>query len=76
MAGISQSVSKEELEKEFLRYGKIQEFRFLRDRNTAFVDYVGLEEATQALKNMNGKRIGGSQIRVDFLRSQSSRRVS
>ncbi|KAL6582273.1 hypothetical protein OROMI_006287 [Orobanche minor] len=76
VAGISQSVSKEELEKEFLRYGKIQEFRFLRDRNTAFVDYVGLEEATQALKNMNGKRIGDSQIRVDFLRSQSSRRGS
>lgn len=76
VAGISQSVSKEELENEFLRFGKIQEFRFLRDRNTAYVDYVGLEDATQALKSMNGKRIGGAQIRVDYLRSQSSKRVS
>ncbi|XP_057781531.1 flowering time control protein FPA [Salvia miltiorrhiza] len=74
VAGISQSVSKEELENEFLNFGKIQEFRFLRDRNTAYVDYVALEDATQALKTMNGKRIGGAHIRVDYLRSQSSRR--
>lgn len=74
VAGISQSVSKEELENEFLKFGKIQEFRFLRDRNTAYVDYVALEDATQALKTMNGKRIGGAHIRVDYLRSQSSKR--
>ncbi|KAL3635043.1 hypothetical protein CASFOL_022097 [Castilleja foliolosa] len=74
VAGISPSVSKEELEKEFLRYGEIQEFKFFKDRNTAYVDYVGLENATEALKNMNGKRIGGSEIRVDFLRSKPSKR--
>ncbi|KAK4406255.1 Flowering time control protein FPA [Sesamum angolense] len=74
VAGLSPSVSKEELEEKFARFGKIEEFRFLRDRNTAYVDYVKLEDATQALKSMNGKRIGGAQIRVDFLRSQSSRR--
>lgn len=76
VAGISQSVSKEELENEFLNFGKIQEFRFLRDRSTAYVDYVALEDATQALKTMNGKQIGGAHIRVDYLRSQSSKRVS
>ncbi|GER27884.1 RNA binding [Striga asiatica] len=74
VSGISQSISREELEKEFLRYGKIQEFKFLRERNSACVDYIGLEDAIQALKNMNGKRIGGSQLRVDFLRSQPPRR--
>ncbi|KAG6395502.1 hypothetical protein SASPL_146147 [Salvia splendens] len=74
VAGISQSVSKEELENEFLNFGKIQEFRFLRDRSTAYVDYVALEDATQALKTMNGKQIGGAHIRVDYLRSQSSKR--
>ncbi|XP_022878924.1 flowering time control protein FPA-like isoform X1 [Olea europaea var. sylvestris] len=74
VAGISQSVSKEELEKEFSRFGKIQEFRFLRDRSTAYVNYIRLEDASQALKSMNGKQIGGDHIRVDFLRSHSSRR--
>ncbi|KAI3459784.1 hypothetical protein Pfo_016447 [Paulownia fortunei] len=74
VARISQSVTKEELEKEFLKFGTIQEVRFLRDRNTACIDYIRLEDAIRALKSMNGKRIGGDQIRVDFLRSQSSRR--
>lgn len=76
VAGISQSVSKEELEEQFMKFGKIQEFKFLRDRCTAYVDYLRLEDASQALKNMNGKRIGGDQIRVDYLRSQPSRKVS
>ncbi|KAL8479520.1 hypothetical protein ACS0TY_026425 [Phlomoides rotata] len=74
VAGINQSVSKEELENEFLKFGAIQEFKFIRDKNTAYVDYVALEDATQALKGLNGKRIGGVQIRVDYLRSQSSKR--
>ncbi|GAA0163573.1 RNA metabolism protein [Lithospermum erythrorhizon] len=74
VAGISPSVSKEELEAEFQKFGEIQEFKFLRDRNTAYVDYFKLEDASQALKSMNGKRIGGGLIRVDFLRSQPTRR--
>ena len=76
MGGISSAVSKEELEEEFLKFGKVEDFKFLRDRNTAFVEYLRLEDASQAMRNMNGKRIGGEQIRVDFLRSQPSRRVS
>ena len=75
MSGISPSVTKEVLEKEFLKFGKIEEFKFLRERNTAYIDYFRLEDASQALKSMNGKRIGGDQIRVDFLRSHTSRRV-
>lgn len=76
MGGISPAVSKEELEEEFLKFGKVEDFKFLRDRNTAFVEYLRLEDASQAMRNMNGKRIGGEQIRVDFLRSQPTRRVS
>ncbi|KAJ7980678.1 Flowering time control protein FPA [Quillaja saponaria] len=74
VGGISPAISKEELEEEFLKFGKIEDFRFLRNRNTAFVEYFRLEDATQAMRAMNGKRIGGDQIRVDFLRSQPSRR--
>lgn len=76
MAGIGQSVSKEELEEHFKKFGKILEFKFIRDRNTAYIDYARLEDATEALKNMNGKQISGDQIRVDYLRSHPARRVS
>ncbi|XP_022959853.1 flowering time control protein FPA-like isoform X1 [Cucurbita moschata] len=74
VGGISPAVSREQLEEEFSKFGKIDEFKFLRDRNTAFIEYVRLEDASQALRIMNGKRIGGDQIRVDFLRSQPMRR--
>ncbi|EEF32887.1 RNA recognition motif-containing protein, putative [Ricinus communis] len=76
VGGISPAVSKEQLEEEFLKFGKIEEFKFLRDRNTAFIEYVKLEDALEAMRSMNGKRLGGDQIRVDFLRSQSVRRFT
>ncbi|KAM3375792.1 flowering time control protein FPA isoform X1 [Capsicum galapagoense] len=74
VAGISKSVSKEELEDQFKGFGKIQEYKFIRDRNTAYIDFARLEDASEALKNMNGKKFGGEQIRVDYLRSQPTRR--
>ncbi|KAF8402361.1 hypothetical protein HHK36_013315 [Tetracentron sinense] len=74
VGGIGSSVTKEQLEDEFLKFGKIEDFKFLRDQNSALVDYFRLEDAAAALKNLNGKRICGEQIRVDFLRSQPSRR--
>ncbi|XP_050386970.1 flowering time control protein FPA [Argentina anserina] len=72
VGGISPSVSKEELEEEFLKFGKLEDFKFLRDRNTACLEYCRLEDASEAMRNMNGKRLGGDQmqIHVDFLRSQ------
>lgn len=74
VAGISKSVTKEELEDQFKGFGKIQEYKFIRDRNTAYIDFAKLEDAAEALKNMNGKKFGGEQIRVDYLRSQPTRR--
>ncbi|KAL5130066.1 Flowering time control protein FPA [Glycine soja] len=74
VGGISQAVTKEDLEAEFQKFGKIEDFKFFRDRNTACVEFFNLEDATQAMKIMNGKRIGGEHIRVDFLRSQSTKR--
>ncbi|CAN0857986.1 Flowering time control protein FPA [Linum grandiflorum] len=74
VGGISPSLSKQQLEEEFQRFGKVQEFKFVRDRNTVYVEYLRFEDAVEAMKSMNGKRIGGEQIRVDFLRSPPSRR--
>ncbi|XP_010527796.1 PREDICTED: flowering time control protein FPA-like [Tarenaya hassleriana] len=74
VGGISSAVSKDDLEMEFRKFGKIEDFRFLRERRMAFVDYHEIEDAMQAAKSMNGKRIGGSFLRVDFLRSQAPRR--
>ncbi|GAB4825448.1 hypothetical protein Ancab_008321 [Ancistrocladus abbreviatus] len=74
VGGISSSLTKERLEEEFAKFGKIEDFKFLRDRNTAFVDYVRVEDASAAVKSLNGKQIGADYIRVDFLRSHPLRR--
>lgn len=68
-------MAKEELEVEFRKFGDVVEFRFFRDRNTACVEFPDLEDATRGMKVMNGKRLGGGQIRVDFPRSQSTKKV-
>ncbi|KAG7574751.1 RNA recognition motif domain [Arabidopsis suecica] len=73
VGGIGPSVSKDDLEEEFSKFGKIEDFRFLRERKTAFIDYYEMDDALQA-KSMNGKRMGGSFLRVDFLRSQAPRK--
>ncbi|WZZ82252.1 hypothetical protein YC2023_102824 [Brassica napus] len=73
VGGISSSVPKDVLEAEFRKFGEIESFRFLKDRKTAFIDYFDVDDAVQA-KTMNGKRLGGSFLRVDFLRSQGPRK--
>ena len=76
VGGFSSSITKEKLEEELSKFGKIEEFKFIRDRNTALVDFVRVEDASAAVKNLNGFEIGGDRIRVDFLRSHPARRVS
>ncbi|KAJ0973028.1 hypothetical protein J5N97_020987 [Dioscorea zingiberensis] len=75
VGGISSSVTKEQLEDEFSKFGKIEECTLLRDRNSAFIDYYKMDDAIAAQKNMNGKDLAGDQIRVDFQRSQPLRMV-
>uniref|UniRef100_A0A1D1ZF61 Flowering time control protein FPA n=1 Tax=Anthurium amnicola TaxID=1678845 RepID=A0A1D1ZF61_9ARAE len=74
IGGFGSSVTKEQLEVEFSKFGKIEEYKFFRDRNFALVNYHKIDDAIAALKSMNGRRLGSEQIRVDYLRSQTSRR--
>ncbi|KAH9301985.1 hypothetical protein KI387_013568 [Taxus chinensis] len=76
VGGISQTVTKEQLEAEFLKFGRIEDFKLLRDRNSALVDYTNLEDAVSAIKFLNGRQLGGDPLRVDYLRSQPVKRES
>ncbi|KAJ9558700.1 LOW QUALITY PROTEIN: hypothetical protein OSB04_013314 [Centaurea solstitialis] len=75
VSGISTSVSKEDLEADFSKFGKIEDFKYHWDKNTAYIDYCRLEDASKALKAMNGKQKGGTVIRVDYLRSNPRRAI-
>lgn len=72
---LSPSVTKREIEEAFSKFGEIAELKQLKDRNSAFIDYFKVEDAAEAMKNMNGKFLRGEQISVDYVRSLPSRRV-
>ncbi|KAK4781505.1 hypothetical protein SAY86_015607 [Trapa natans] len=74
IGGISTGLSKEHFEEEFAKFGKIDEFKFVRERNVATIEYARLEDAIQAMRSMNGKDLDGEQIRVDFVRLQPIKR--
>ncbi|XP_024388640.1 flowering time control protein FPA isoform X2 [Physcomitrium patens] len=76
VGGISPNVTKEQIEGEFRNYGVLEDFKLLRERNCAFVDYIRIEDAVNAVEALNRKRIGDEELRVDYGRSQPSKRDS
>ncbi|KAL3687423.1 hypothetical protein R1sor_013732 [Riccia sorocarpa] len=74
VGGIGSTVTREVIESEFKRFGMLEDFKFLRDRNCAFVDYVRIEDAIAAVDSLNRKRLGDEELRVDFGRSQPPKR--
>ncbi|GJM99245.1 hypothetical protein PR202_ga16330 [Eleusine coracana subsp. coracana] len=70
VGGISPSISKEELEEEFQKFGKIEGFAFSQDQTSAYIDFEKLEDAISAHRSLNGKSLGGMELCVDFQRSK------
>ncbi|KAL6846772.1 hypothetical protein ACP4OV_024220 [Aristida adscensionis] len=70
VGGISPSVSKEELEGEFQKFGKIEVVAYSQDQTSAYIDFEKLEDAISAHRSLNGKTIGGQELCVDFQRSK------
>ncbi|PKA56255.1 Flowering time control protein FPA [Apostasia shenzhenica] len=75
VGGISHSVTTEQLEDQFRKFGKIEEFKFLRDRGSAFIGFHNIEDAIAAQKSMNWKHLCRGEIRVDFQRSPLPRKA-
>jgi len=61
-----------ELEKEFGRFGKIEQVSVIYNRATresrgfGFITFEEKRDAVEAVESMNGKRLDGREIRVDF----------
>ncbi|TVU01431.1 hypothetical protein EJB05_53107 [Eragrostis curvula] len=70
VGGISPSISKEELEEEFQKFGKIEGVAFSQDQTSAYIDFEKLEDAISAHRSLNGKSLGGTELCVDFQRSK------
>lgn len=66
-------MSKEDLEEDFSKFGKIEDFEFQQDKRFAIINYFKLDDAIKALKAMHGKNKSGTMIRVDYSRLHSKR---
>ena len=70
VGGISPSISKQELEEEFQKFGKIEGVAFSRDQTSAYIDFEELEDAMSAHRALNGTDLCGKELCVDFQRSR------
>ncbi|KAH7424540.1 hypothetical protein KP509_11G013200 [Ceratopteris richardii] len=70
IGNISSSVTKEQLEAEFKRFGSLEDVRILRERNCAFVDFTRTDDAVAAFENMNKKLFGTEELCVEYVKSQ------
>uniref|UniRef100_A0ACD5XZT7 Uncharacterized protein n=2 Tax=Avena sativa TaxID=4498 RepID=A0ACD5XZT7_AVESA len=70
IGGISPSISKQKLEEEFQKFGKIEAVAFSRDQTSAYIDFEKLEDAISAHRALNGTDFGGKELCVDFQRSR------
>ncbi|KAJ1290422.1 hypothetical protein BS78_02G242000 [Paspalum vaginatum] len=70
VGGISPSISKEDLEEEFQKFGKVDNIALSQDQTSAYIDFENLEDAISAHRSLNGKTLGGKELCVDFQRSK------
>jgi RNA recognition motif-containing protein len=54
------------LEEYFERYGKVKEFRYIKPRGIAFIEYGSPGEAKTAIEKLDNKKIEGSRIVVQY----------
>jgi RNA recognition motif-containing protein len=72
IGNISDDVTEEELTSEFQRYGNIESVRVLRNKTCAFVNFISVEEASNALQGLQGKVLGNMAIKINFGKPQTS----
>ncbi|KAM0930083.1 hypothetical protein ACQ4PT_001157 [Festuca glaucescens] len=70
IGGISSSVSKQQLEEELQKFGKIEGIAFSHDQTSAYIDFEKLDDAISAHRALNGTDLGGKELCVDFQRSR------
>jgi len=61
---LSSGTSEKELEDEFSRYGRIKDIELRKHRGFAFIEFSKSENAQEAVKEMDGRRLDGTKIVV------------
>lgn len=74
VGGLQESVKKEDLEREFSKYGKLSNVWVAwNPPGFAFVEFDDLNDAEEAVRSLNGQDIFGSRLRVEISRGRDGR---
>lgn len=74
------STTESDLENMFSSYGQVDSVKIITDRDTgrskgfAFVEMSSRDEGEQAVAELNGKEMGGRQLRVNEARPRANNR--
>ncbi|GFQ65928.1 hypothetical protein TNCT_571541 [Trichonephila clavata] len=69
VGGLGSNIEKEDLEREFSKFGTLNKVWVARNPpGFAFIEFEDDTEANEAIREMNGATINGSEIRVDISR--------
>jgi RNA recognition motif-containing protein len=66
IGNVSDDVDEEYLLREFEAFGEIESVRLLREKTCAFVNFVHMNDAVNALHALQGKKFGSMTIRINF----------
>jgi RNA recognition motif-containing protein len=79
VGNLSYDMSEDDLRAEFSAFGEVDSARIISDRDTGrskgfgFVEMPNDEEARQAMEALNGKDVGGRQLKVNEARPKEDR---
>ncbi|KAJ6802774.1 flowering time control protein FPA [Iris pallida] len=68
VGGLAPSADEALLRDKFSEFGTVAGFALARARNSAFLDFATTDEAVAAKQAMDGRRVAGATVRVDFQR--------
>lgn len=75
VGGLSEDIQKEDLEREFGKFGNLSKVWVARNPpGFAFIEFEDDQDANEAIKEMNGATINGAEIKVDISRGRGGRR--
>lgn len=72
VGGLSEDIQKEDLEREFGKFGTLTKVWVARNPpGFAFIEFEDDQDANEAIKEMNGAMINGAEIKCDLSRGRS-----
>jgi len=66
IGNISDEVTEEDLYLEFSQFGEIESVRLLTHKTCAFVNFMTVDDATNALHALQGRELGNMPIKINF----------